>query len=76
MTRAEDTPCPEWDIDEQWVKAAGVKALERRVKWLEEGLVYIKQFWTPQVDVKSGIENAHAMNLKVRKWLATEPRKE
>lgn len=37
MTPADETPCPEWDRDEQWVKAADVEALERRVKWLEEG---------------------------------------
>ena len=47
---------------------------EARCKWLEEGLPYIKQFWTAQPDVKSGIENAHGMNIKIRKWLSHEPK--
>ena len=29
MIPAQDTPCPEWDTDEQWVKATDYDALRR-----------------------------------------------
>ena len=36
MTPAQDTPCPEWDREEQWVKAADYDVLQARVRELEQ----------------------------------------